>query len=169
MPCLLFSGRAIRVSGVVLAAQQVLVIATTGLLCAALDLFFRFARLGVAMRATSQNQLAAYYIGIPGQRMNTLIWGLSAGSNGSPNKAVVCARWKRNKVDKGTIHGAGNNTRKSMTGALVLVVTLVIAVSALAALKRDVRGRQVQRTAQRVQTRRTVLGEGHRRRRFAVW
>ncbi len=92
MPCLLFSRRAITVGGVVLAAQEVSVIATTGLLCAALDLFFRFARLGVAMRAASQNQLAAYYIGIPGQRMNTRIWGLSAGSNGSPNKAEVCAR-----------------------------------------------------------------------------
>ena len=35
--------------------------------------------LGVAMQATSQNQLAAYYMGIPVRRVNMLIWGLSAG------------------------------------------------------------------------------------------
>ena len=43
-----------------------------------LYLFFRFAKLGVAMQATSQNQLAAYYMGIPVQRVNMLIWGLAA-------------------------------------------------------------------------------------------
>jgi branched-chain amino acid transport system permease protein len=32
----------------------------------------------VAMQATSQNQLAAYYMGIPVRRVNMLIWGLSA-------------------------------------------------------------------------------------------
>ena len=37
----------------------------TLVLCAALYLFFRFTRLGVAMQAASQNQLAAYYMGIP--------------------------------------------------------------------------------------------------------
>ncbi len=73
-----FAEGAITVSGVVLAAQELSVIAMTGLLCAALYLFFRFARLGVAMQATSQNQLAAYYMGISVQRVNTLIWGLSA-------------------------------------------------------------------------------------------
>ena len=31
------------------------------------------------MQATSQNQLAAYYMGIPVRRVNMLIWGLSAG------------------------------------------------------------------------------------------
>src|SRR2546430_16768139 len=31
------------------------------------------------MQATSQNQLAAYYMGIPVQRVNMLIWGLAAG------------------------------------------------------------------------------------------
>ena len=38
----------------------------TALLCGALYLFFRFARLGVAMQATSQNQLAAVLHGHPG-------------------------------------------------------------------------------------------------------
>jgi hypothetical protein len=33
---------------------------------------------GIAMQATSQNQLAAFYMGIPVRRMNMLIWGLSS-------------------------------------------------------------------------------------------
>ena len=61
-----------------LAAQQLSVIGMTTALCVVLYLFFRFARLGVAMQATSQNQLAAYYMGIPVRRVNMLIWGLSA-------------------------------------------------------------------------------------------
>jgi branched-chain amino acid transport system permease protein len=31
------------------------------------------------MQATSQNQLAAYYMGIPVKRLNGLVWGLAAG------------------------------------------------------------------------------------------
>ena len=33
---------------------------------------------GVAMQASSQNQLAAYYMGIPVKRLNGLVWGLAA-------------------------------------------------------------------------------------------
>jgi branched-chain amino acid transport system permease protein len=55
------------------------VILHTAVLCLALYLFFRFTRVGIAMQATSQNQLAAYYMGIPVRRVNMLIWGLSAG------------------------------------------------------------------------------------------
>lgn len=68
-----------NVGGVVLPVQQLGVIAMTAALCAVLYLFFGFSRLGVAMQATSQNQLAAYYMGIPVRRVNMMIWGLSAG------------------------------------------------------------------------------------------
>jgi len=67
------------VGGVVLAVQQLAVIAMTAALCAVLYVFFRYAKLGVAMQATSQNQLAAFYMGIPVRRVNMMIWGLSAG------------------------------------------------------------------------------------------
>jgi branched-chain amino acid transport system permease protein len=40
--------------------------------------FFRFTRLGIAMQAASQNQLAAYYVGIPVKRIYSLVWALSA-------------------------------------------------------------------------------------------
>ena len=68
-----------RTGGIVIPVQQLMVIAMTAALCAALYLFFRFTRVGVAMQATSQNQLAAYYMGIPVRRVNMLIWGISAG------------------------------------------------------------------------------------------
>ena len=67
------------VSGVVLPVQQLMVIGMSAALCAVMYVFFRYARLGVAMQATSQNQLAAYYMGIPVRRVNMLVWGLSAG------------------------------------------------------------------------------------------
>jgi branched-chain amino acid transport system permease protein len=67
------------VGGVILAVQQLAVIGMTAALCLVLYVFFRFAKLGVAMQATSQNQLAAYYMGIPVRRVNMMIWGLSAG------------------------------------------------------------------------------------------
>jgi branched-chain amino acid transport system permease protein len=68
-----------KVGGVIIPVQQLMVIAMTAALCAALYLFFRFTRIGVAMQATSQNQLAAYYMGIPVRRVNMMIWGISAG------------------------------------------------------------------------------------------
>jgi len=49
------------------------------LLCGVLYLFFSKTRLGVAMQASSQNQLAAYYMGIPVRTVFSLIWAISAG------------------------------------------------------------------------------------------
>jgi branched-chain amino acid transport system permease protein len=39
---------------------------------------FRHSKVGIAMQASSQNQLAAYYMGIPVKRLNGLVWGLAA-------------------------------------------------------------------------------------------
>ncbi len=58
--------------------EQIVIVAATVALCALLFLFFRFTRVGVAMQAASQNQLAAYYMGIPVRRLNGLIWAISA-------------------------------------------------------------------------------------------
>ena len=74
-----FKGEVVRMGGLVIGAEHLVVIAATVLLSSALFLFFRFSRVGVAMQAASQNQLAAYYMGIPVRRLNSLIWGLSAG------------------------------------------------------------------------------------------
>lgn len=62
----------------VINAVQVVVIGVTAVLCAGLYAMFRYSKLGIAMQAASQNQLAAYYMGIPVKRLNGLVWGLAA-------------------------------------------------------------------------------------------
>ena len=64
-------------AGLTLNAEQAVVIAATAALCLLLFALFRYSVLGIAMQASSQNQLAAYYMGIPVQRLNGLVWGLA--------------------------------------------------------------------------------------------
>ena len=73
-----YKGQVIDLGGAVISLEQVAVIGVTALLCAGLYLMFRYSKLGLAMQAASQNQLAAYYMGIPVRRINGLVWGLSA-------------------------------------------------------------------------------------------
>jgi branched-chain amino acid transport system permease protein len=74
-----FADGTFKIGEVIFAVQQVAVIVMTAALVAVLFVFFRYSKLGVAMQATSQNQLAAAYMGIPVRRVNMMIWGLSAG------------------------------------------------------------------------------------------
>jgi branched-chain amino acid transport system permease protein len=73
-----FRGEVLRAGGLVIAAEHLAIIAATVVLSALLYGFFRYSRVGVAMQAASQNQLAAYYMGIPVRRLNGLIWAISA-------------------------------------------------------------------------------------------
>jgi branched-chain amino acid transport system permease protein len=74
-----FSARASRVLGVAVSHEYLSIIAGTVVLCAGLYAFFTYTRVGVAMQAASQNQLAAYYMGIPVKVMFSLVWAISAG------------------------------------------------------------------------------------------
>jgi len=71
-----FAGREVRFAGMVLGFEEVAVIIVTLALTLALYLFFRRTKLGKAMQAASQNQLAAYYVGIPVKRIQSLVWAL---------------------------------------------------------------------------------------------
>jgi len=64
--------------GVVVGASQVMVLGCTALLCLGLYWVFSRSKVGIAMQAASQNQLAAYYMGIPVKRLNGLVWALAA-------------------------------------------------------------------------------------------
>ena len=64
--------------GLVVSMEQTAVIVVTAVLCAALYALFKYSKLGLAMQASSQNQLAAYYMGIPVKRLNGLVWALAA-------------------------------------------------------------------------------------------
>jgi branched-chain amino acid transport system permease protein len=67
-----------NINGLILNVEQMVVIAATAVLCAVLYTLFKYSKLGVAMQASSQNQLAAYYMGIPVKRINGMVWGLAA-------------------------------------------------------------------------------------------
>ena len=73
-----FDAATFRFGGVVLSAVYLSILATTALLGFLLFGFFRFSRIGVAMQAASQNQLAAYCMGIPVKRVLSGVWALSA-------------------------------------------------------------------------------------------
>jgi branched-chain amino acid transport system permease protein len=71
------AGRDIRFGGLVLGLDEIAVIAVTVLMTFVLWLYFNRTKLGVAMQASSQNQLAAYYMGIPVKRVQSLVWALA--------------------------------------------------------------------------------------------
>ena len=73
-----YAGEVLVLGDLVLSYDRLVVIGATALVCGGLWLFFRRARLGVAMQAASQNQLAAYYCGVPVKRVASLVWGLAA-------------------------------------------------------------------------------------------
>ena len=72
------TGGVVRMGEITIGYENLAVIGGTALLCAGLYCFFRFTRLGIAMQAVSQNQLAAYYVGIPVKRVFSIVWALSA-------------------------------------------------------------------------------------------
>jgi branched-chain amino acid transport system permease protein len=67
-----------RLGTLVLNVEQMVVIAVTAILCGMLYALFKYSKIGIAMQASSQNQLAAYYMGIPVKRINGLVWALAA-------------------------------------------------------------------------------------------
>lgn len=73
-----YTGKMIDSYGLVIGQEYIVIIIGTLLLLIALYLFFKYSNLGIAMKASSQNQLAAYYMGIPVKRVFSLIWAISA-------------------------------------------------------------------------------------------
>lgn len=73
-----FTGKVASIGPLVASHDQLAIMTTTAVLVAVLFLFFRYTRIGIAIQAASQNQLAAYYVGIPVKTICSLVWGLSA-------------------------------------------------------------------------------------------
>ena len=71
------AGEYFKISNIVIGVPEIWIILVTVFLTAVLFLFFAKTKLGVAMQAASQNQMAAYYMGMPVRRINSLIWALS--------------------------------------------------------------------------------------------
>lgn len=72
-----FAGESVPIGSLVLGMDELAVLVTTVVLVGALYLFFARTRLGVAMQAASQNQLAAYYSGVSVKKVSALIWAIS--------------------------------------------------------------------------------------------
>jgi branched-chain amino acid transport system permease protein len=70
----------VQFGGLVLGMADVAIIVVTVLLTFFLFQFFQRTKVGLAMQAASQNQMAAYYMGIPVKRVQGLIWALSGAT-----------------------------------------------------------------------------------------
>ena len=73
-----YAGQVLDVGGAVISYDHLMVIGSTIVVSLFLYVMFRFSKVGIAMRATSQNQLAAHYMGIPVKRINSLVWSMAA-------------------------------------------------------------------------------------------
>lgn len=74
-----FGTGATPIGGLMIADVSIAIVVGTAVLCLLLYLFFTRTRLGIAMQGASQNQLAAYYVGIPVKRVFSQVWAISAG------------------------------------------------------------------------------------------
>ena len=75
-----YAGGVVTLGELTIGYENIVIVIGTALLCSLLFLFFRFTRLGIAMQATSQNQIAAFYVGIPVKRIYSLVWAISAAT-----------------------------------------------------------------------------------------
>ncbi len=75
-----WSNKSVSLGGVAVAELQLVILAAALMVTLALFAFFRYTRLGIAMQAASQNQLAAYLNGINVKRVNSLVWALAGVS-----------------------------------------------------------------------------------------
>ena len=73
-----FSGKVAITENVAISADRLAIVGATIILCSVLYLFFSRTRFGIAMQAASQNQLAAYYMGIPVKRLVSMTWAIGA-------------------------------------------------------------------------------------------
>jgi len=73
-----FDGKVAIGNIVEVGADRIAIIVATIILVVLIYLFFGRTRYGVAMQAASQNQLAAYYMGIPVKRLVSYTWAIGA-------------------------------------------------------------------------------------------
>jgi branched-chain amino acid transport system permease protein len=73
-----FDGKFLITEGLSVSQDRIAIVVATAILCVVLYLFFSKTRFGVAMQAASQNQLAAFYMGIPVKRLVSVTWAIGA-------------------------------------------------------------------------------------------
>ena len=94
-----WTGGSVQLFGITIADLSLVIMAVVFLIAALLWVFFRKTRLGIAMQAASQNQLAAHLNGVRVKRLNSLVWALAgvtaaiAGIFLAPLTLVDTALW----------------------------------------------------------------------------
>ncbi len=73
-----FTDRKLVAAGVVVSWEHLSIIFITLVAVLAFYAFFRYTRIGIALQATAQNQLAAVYMGVGIKRVFALAWAISA-------------------------------------------------------------------------------------------
>jgi branched-chain amino acid transport system permease protein len=71
-------GKVFSFGGLIVSADHVAILLTASAIAVVLYVFFQFTRLGLAMRAISQNPLAASYLGVRVDRLFSIVWALGA-------------------------------------------------------------------------------------------
>ena len=74
----IFSEKPLVLGGLVISTIHLTIIVSSVILVFLLYLFFKFTDFGIAMQATSQNQLAAYLMGIGVKKVFLLTWAISS-------------------------------------------------------------------------------------------
>ena len=74
-----WSNSTTHIGGLQIADLQLVILGVALAVTVMLYFFFRHTRLGIAMQAASQNQLAAYLNGVRVKRVNSLVWALAGG------------------------------------------------------------------------------------------
>ncbi len=72
-----WSNATTSIAGLQIADLQLVILGMAMAVTVALYFFFRHSRLGIAMQAASQNQLAAYLNGVRVKQVNSLVWALA--------------------------------------------------------------------------------------------
>lgn len=75
-----WSNQTLQLGGLAISQIQLVILGFALAVTAVLYAFFRYTRLGVAMQAASQNQLAAYLNGVRVKRVNSLVWALAGAT-----------------------------------------------------------------------------------------
>jgi branched-chain amino acid transport system permease protein len=75
-----WTGKTSHWGSIAIADLQLVMIAVVLLTTAVLLLFFKYNRVGIAMQAASQNQLAAYLNGVRVKRITSWVWALGGGT-----------------------------------------------------------------------------------------
>jgi branched-chain amino acid transport system permease protein len=78
-----FEAITVTIGSMKIPVDYLIIIVTTGVILVGLYLFLKKSRLGLAVRATSQNRKAAMLVGINVERMDMLSFGIGAGLAGA--------------------------------------------------------------------------------------